>query len=336
MCNLLSRVVLTSIPSHVRFLLTGYSFRSHGKAVRAWLHVMSAVVVFLALSVCSRDALADESPDTAESSEETASSEKTELASKLANPSAPVLVINTFWDVAQNGGSAPDAHRASLTTSIQPALPIVTNRGNLIFRPLVPIEFGRPYVAGDGTVDTVVGFGNIALDSLFGKTLDCGLIIMGGLNTVFPTHSKPELRAEWTTGPEVVVGYGSKRTGNSWGAIVTHQWNFPSHERSVGGQYWYAINIVDGWQLNANPVWSYSVPTKTLRFPLGIGFAKVALLGKKKIVPMKFGAQGWLYTPPPDASGPQWAVRVVVAPIVNRPWQKQGPGTLRKARAADH
>jgi len=300
-------------------------FQPAGKAIRVLLRMLCRTLAFAALTFSSRAALADEAAKSAAES-------KTELASKLANPSAPVLVINTFWDVAQNGGSAPDAHRASLTTIIQPALPFVTHHGNLIFRPLIPIEFGQPYVAGDGTVDTVVGFGNIGLDSVFGKTLDFGLIIMGGLNTVFPTHSKPELRAEWTTGPEIVLGYGAKKTGNSWGAIVTHQWSFPSRERSVGGQYWYAVNIVNGWQLNANPIWSYSVPTNTLRFPLGIGVAKVETIGKKNQA-VKFGVQGWLYTPPPGASGPEWAVRITFAPVVKRPWQEEGPGTVRKRRA---
>jgi hypothetical protein len=53
------------------------------------------------------------------------------------------------------------------------------------------------------------------------------------------------------------------------------------------------------------------VQTKTLRFPLGLGFAKTSAFGKNN-----------------------FPVRVLVGPVVRRPWQKHGPGTLRKSRAA--
>ena len=242
-----------------------------------------------------------------------------ELASKLSNPSAPMLAINTYLDVTRHGGSAPEADRASFAITIQPALPFPTrqNKGSLIFRPGIPIQFGQPFVTASGNVDTAVSFGNITLDTLFGKTLDMGLIIMGGVNTTFPTASKPELRADWIFGPEVVIGYASKKTGNVWNAIVGYTWSFPDHAQTVVGQYAYAINVGGGWQTTAAPFWSYSRESKTLRFPLGVGIAKTGLFGK---LPVKVGAQAWLYTTPPGPSGPEWTVRFTVSPVVRRPW----------------
>ena len=149
----------------------------------------------------------------------TGSNAASDLASKLANPSAPMMAMNSFLDLKQNGGSAPGAHRASLTYSFQPALPFPTKRGNVIFRPLIPIEFGQPYLTTGGNVETTVAFGNINLDTVYGKTLDSGLMIMGGFNTTFASSSKRELAA-WAIGPEVVLGYASKKTGSIWGTIT--------------------------------------------------------------------------------------------------------------------
>ena len=290
----------------------------------------TAAGALVALTLYSSPSLADEAPSTASKPE---SSSNAELAAKLANPSAPVLSLNFFLDVAQSGGSAPDAHRAAFRITLLPVLPFETKHGNLILRPNISAEFGQPYLNSAGNVETASGFGNLTLDSLFGNTLKNGLIIMGGLNTTFPTHSDRALRAEWATGPEIVVGYASKKTGNVYAAIVNYKWSFPSDDQTVGGQYVYAVNIINGWQITANPFWTYSVETKTVLFPLGLGFAKTSALGKNNF-PIRFGAQIWAYIPPPDQSGPEWTLRVLVGPVVPRPWQKQGPGTIRKRRAA--
>jgi hypothetical protein len=254
----------------------------------------------------------------------TGSNAASDLASKLANPTAPVMAMNSFLDITQNGGSAPGAHRASFTYSFQPAFPFPTKRGNVIFRPLIPIEFGAPYVTTAGTVDTAVAFGNISLDTLYGKTLKNGLMVMGGFSTLFPTSSKSELRADWALGPEVVLGYASPKNGNVYGTITQFTWSFPTRAdgQSVGGQYFYAINLGQGWQIAAQPVWSFSRETKVLRFPLGVGFAKVAVFGKKKRQPIKLGVQLWGYAPPPDASGPEWQLRFTIAPVIPLPWKK--------------
>jgi hypothetical protein len=253
----------------------------------------------------------------------TGSDAASDLASKLANPSSPMMAMNSFLDLKQNGGSAPGAHRASFTYSFQPAFPFPTKRGNVIFRPLIPIEFGAPYLTAGGNVETAVSFGNISLDTLYGKTLKNGLMVMGGFSTLFPSGSKPELRADWALGPEVVLGYASPKNGNVYGTITQFTWSFPTRAdgQSVGGQYFYAINVGHGWQVAAQPVWTYSRETKVVRFPIGVGFAKVTAFGKKK-QPVKIGAQIWAYAPPPGGSGPEWQLRIQIAPVIPLPWKK--------------
>ena len=256
-------------------------------------------------------------------SDKTGSSGNSDLAAKLANPSAPIMALQLFMDVKQNGGSAPGAHRASFTATIQPAIPFPTKRGNVILRPLIPIEFGATYPTSAGTVGTYTGFGNISLETLYGKTLDSGLLIMGGFGVGFPSATKKEARADWGIGPAMVIGYASKKTGNVWGVLPQYQWNLPT--RPTNGtfalQYFYAINLGKGWQISAQPNISYSLESGALDVPLGIGMIKVAAFGKKKF-PIKLGAQIWGHIPPPDGSGPEWTIRFTIAPVVKLPWKK--------------
>lgn len=259
------------------------------------------------------------------SPEKGSSSGNAELASKLANPSAPMLALNFFLDLTQHSGSVPGAQQASFKITFEPTLPFPTprNKGNLFFRPAIPAEFSSPIPQTQADGSVVLGsqpaaFGNISLDTLFGKTWPFGLLFMGGANNTFPTHSKKALRAPWTFGPEIVIGFASKKTGNLWGAIVNYLWSFPEHNQTVAGQYFYNINLSPkGWALNAAPVYSYNRETKTLRFPLGLGIAKTGLIGK---TPLKLGVQVWAYTPPPGQSGPEWTVRFLITPVVRRPW----------------
>jgi hypothetical protein len=171
------------------------------------------------------------------------------------------MAMKSFLDVIYYRGDAPGAQKAAFVYSFQPAFPIATkgNKGNLIFRPLIPIEFGAPYIdTTTGTVDTAVAFGNISLDSVHGKTWSNGLMFMAGVSTLFPTSSKPELRADWAFGPEAMIGHASKKA--IAGALVAFTWSFPGAPRkqTVSGQYFWYINLAEGWQVGSGPTWSYS------------------------------------------------------------------------------
>ena len=251
------------------------------------------------------------------------SAEEDALAAELANPTAAVMAMKSFLDITNYKGSAPAADKASFTYSFQPALPFATkkNKGNLIFRPLIPVQFGQPYLNSAGGVDSAVAFGNVSLDSIFGKTFSNGLMILGGVATVFPTASKPELRADWAVGPEAMIGYAGKKF--IVGAITSFIWEFPAAPRKqiLGGQYFWWINLQDGWQIGSGPVWSYSLETKVTTFPIGLGTRKVGVWGKKK-QPVQIGAEAWLYAAQNDVLGPIWAIRITIAPVIPIPWGK--------------
>ena len=244
-----------------------------------------------------------------------------QLAKELANPNAPVMALRNLLDITTYRGSAPGAERWSFTYTFQASLPFAFEAGNLIFRPTVPVLFGQPFVDGNGSVDQAVAFGNIGLDSAFGKTFDNGLLLIGGLNVVFPTSSRSELRADWTLGPELAVGYVGNR--GLLGALTGFVWNLPATDRgqAVVGQYFYALSIAKGWQFAAQPTWNYQRATNQLTFPIGLGVQKVAVVGKRKQL-MQFGAQIWAYAAQSDVLGPIWQLRFSVAPIVPVPWEK--------------
>jgi hypothetical protein len=267
-------------------------------------------------TVCPIEKNAKVQPDVGTSNQD-------DLASKIANPSAPVMALKNFVDVTQNGGSAPGAHRATFQYTFQPALPFPTKLGNVILRPAIEVWFGQPYVDSSGNVQTAVGFGNFSLDSFWGKTLKNGLMVMGGFNTTFPSATKTELRADWAIGPEALLGYVSPKSGSMFGTIWSFTWKFPTRAQgqTVAGQYFYAVQLGKGFQFAAQPVWSYSRETKVLRLPIGVGLQRVMVLGKKKM-PFQLGVQIWGYLPPPDASGPEWTLRFTIAPVVPLPWKK--------------
>ena len=290
-------------------------------------------VAFAALMLCAGVGLAEEEAAQAPTAELILEEEEDpaadpDLGSQLANPSAPVMAIVSFLDIKQHNGSAPGAQRASFGYTFQPALPFPTKLGNVILRPKISAQFGQPYVDGAGNVQTTTQFDDITLDSLWGTTLDNGLMIMGGFSTVFQTGSNTQLRADWGIGPEMVIGYASPKNGNVYGTIVNYTWSLPTRPmaQTLAGQYFYAINLKDQWQIAAAPTWSYSLETKTVRFPLAVGFRKVAILGKKKKRPVQFGVELWAYTPPPGGSrggvvGPEWTIRIRIAPVVPLPWK---------------
>ena len=256
-----------------------------------------------------------------------------DLAKELANPNTPVMALRNFLDITTFRGSAPRAERWSFGYTFQVSLPFKFDVGNLIFRPSVPVLFGEPFVDSSGNVDQAVAFGNIGLDAAFGKTFDFGLLLIGGLSMKFPTSSKSELRGDWALGPELAVGYVGKL--GLFGALFGYVWDVPTSDQAqtLVGQYFYALGIGGGWQIAAQPTWSYRRDAKQLTFPIGLGVQKVALLGKRKQL-MQLGAQLWAYAAQSDVLGPIWQLRFSVAPVVPVPWEKS-PATPNSSSQRD-
>ena len=247
------------------------------------------------------------------------------LAAKLANPSAPILSFRSFLDTTTyRGTAAPGVAKWGFTMKTQPAFPFFVGPAAFIFRPTISLEFGSPYVDSAGNVQKWSGVGNWGLDTLYGKTLKNGLMVMGGLSTQFPSATKKEARQDWGFGPEALLGYAK---GNIvFGMLAFYTWQFKQEpglkKQTVGAQYFYGINLGNAWQLSACPNWTYDRDTRQLTFPLGLGIMKMVVFPKKQ-KPMQVGASLWAYVAQDDTLGPTWVLRVTFIPVMKIPWQKK-------------
>jgi len=247
------------------------------------------------------------------------------LAAKLSNPSAPLLSFRTFLDTTTyRGTAAPGAAKWGFSMETQPAFPVFVGPAALIFRPTIILEFGQPYVDSGGNVRKFNGIGNWQIDTLYGKTLKNGLMVMGGVQTQFPSATKKEVRQDWGFGPEALLGYAK---GNVvFGMLAAYTWQFPQDsslkKQTLGAQYFYGINLGNAWQLSACPTWSFDRDTRQLTFPLGIGIMKMVVFPKRQ-KPMQVGASLWAYVAKDDTLGPTWVLRVTCVPVATIDWQKK-------------
>ncbi|ANP76401.1 hypothetical protein AB4559_23090 [Vibrio sp. 10N.222.51.C8] len=248
-----------------------------------------------------------------------------EVAKELANPNTTLgsMSFNLDWTNYQgdlNSANSQNGYRLSF----QPVLPVpIAERTNLFIRPNIPLIFDQPYYKGDRFENSDAGLGDIGFDVAVGHTFESGMIVVGGIVGTLPTATSDELgNDQFLLGPEFALAYVQ-----SWGvigALITHQWNAGGSNDAdasiTGGQYFYTANLDDGWQIQAQPTWSYNHEASSgnkLSFPIGIGFAKTTLIGGK---PIKFGLQYWNYIESPDAFGIEHQLRLVITPVVALPW----------------
>lgn len=263
--------------------------------------------------------------------------ESAKLAKELANPNATRGQLFNNIDYVHYNGDSPNASQNGLVYSFQPSLPVPLGQGtNLFIRPLIPVYLSQATLGEDGLFTNETSFGNISADVAIGKTWKSKWMTLVGVFGSFPTATNENLRSNHTTlGPEFVVG---KVT--SWGflgVMVNHAWGVgnldpepevftisstgrSSRESVTAGQYFYTINVAEGWQIQGQPTFSYNhngTKGNKFTFPLGTGVTHVTKWGK---IPMKLNMQYWYYAASPDNFGPQHQVRLIITPIVKLPW----------------
>lgn len=192
--------------------------------------------------------------------------------------------------------------------SFQPVLPIPLGEGvNFFVRPLLPVILRQPVPSpgGSGFEDKGVDLGDISFDAAIGKTLSSGVILVGGVVGTLPTATDDALgTGQWLLGPEFLAGILGK--AGFLGVLVNHQWNVAGDDdfntSITGGQYFYTINLKDGWQIQAAPTYSYNhEATSGSRWtvPVAVGLKKTTILGGS---PWKFGVEYWHYVAQADFS----------------------------------
>jgi hypothetical protein len=298
--------------------------------------------LFLAaiFSLTSLSTFAQEKTKLEELDEETTS----EIAAQLANPNTTLSTMNFNFDYINYQGDLPDAgSQNSVVMSFQPILPIpLSETMNLFVRPNIPIYFTQPTYGTNGFENQGFNLGNISADVAVGKTFPSKTIGLIGAFGSFPTASNDALKSPYTLlGPELMVAQIFK-----WGVVgllVNHAWSVNSLDADAdsftiladdlwataaggesasitAGQYFYAVNLKNGWQILGNPTFSYNHKAEKgnkLTLPIGTGVTKVAFFGK---IPIKFNMQYWYYVESPDAFGPQHQIRFTVSPVLALPW----------------
>ncbi len=249
-----------------------------------------------------------------------------EIAAQLSNPNTTLGSMNAQFDYIAYDGDLPEAGDAeALRMVFQPSLPYpLSDTSNLFVRPAIPVIFDQDVPESTGGFDSKgVELGDISFDASYAKTLPGGYVVLGGLAGTFPTATDDALGLDqWLLGPEVALAIIRPR--GVAGILVSHQWDVAGeddYDTSItGGQYFYAINFADGWQVNSSPTFAYNHEARgddKWTLPLGIGVSRTMIFGGR---PWKFGLQYWHYVESPDTFGPDYQLRFSVSPVVKLPW----------------
>jgi hypothetical protein len=249
-----------------------------------------------------------------------------EIAAQLANPNSTLGTMNVTFDYVAYDGDLPDAsNQDAVRATFQPSLPYpLSPTTNLFVRPAIPIIINQDVPnLGGGYQSKGVDLGDISFDSLIAKSLPIGAVVGVGVVGTIPTATSDALGLDqWLLGPEAIAAVVRK-----WGVVgilVSHQWDVAGEDdfdtSITGGQYFYAINLTKGWQLNGSPIYSYNHEAKSgdeWTLPIAIGLTKTSIINNR---PWKFGVQYWHYIESPSLFGPDWQIRFTVSPVVALPW----------------
>jgi hypothetical protein len=250
-----------------------------------------------------------------------------EIAAELSNPNSTLGTMNFNIDYLVYQGDLPGASDQSATrVTFQPALPYpISETTNFFFRPAFPVIIRQDIPAGLGSYDTAeFELGDISFDASLGKSLSGGNIIIGGLAGTLPTATDDDLGLDqWLLGPQ--LGYAKMAKWGIAGLLISHQRDVAGEDdfdtKITGGQYFYAFNMGNGWQINSGPTFSYNHEARDndnkLTLPLGIGASKTVFISGR---PWKFGAQYWHYIESPDDFGLDYQIRFSISPVVALPW----------------
>jgi hypothetical protein len=249
-----------------------------------------------------------------------------EVAAALSDPNTSLGSMNFQFDYVAYKGDIPGAGNAEAQRMLfQPSLPYkLSDTTNLFVRPAIPVIFAQDVPDPRGGFSSEgVDLGDISFDASLAKSLPGGLVVVGGVTGTLPTATEDSLGLDqWLLGPEAAVAL--VRPWGVVGVLVTHQWDVAGeddYDTSItGGQYFYAFNLGEGWQINGSPTFTYNHEASggnKWTLPLAVGASKTTIIAGR---PWKFGVQYWHYVESPDAFGPDYQLRFTVSPVVKLPW----------------
>ncbi len=247
-----------------------------------------------------------------------------EIAQELSNPVgalASLILQGNYiqWDGSSSGINSQNT--SSLT--FMPTIPVPLKKGNLIFRPIIPVSAGLK-INEQGNWEKERGLGDIGLMAMYGYNFDSGIVLGAGPNFLFPTASHASLGSDqFQIGPSMVFAFIRK-----WG-VLGGLWNHYFGVDAKDGEenvnfgsfqpfYWFGVG--NCWQVGGSPSMTanYTGGVDTdFSIPLNLGVAKTIILGK---MPLKMTVQGQYFVTRPDVAGASWGVFFQITPVIKMPW----------------
>ena len=261
----------------------------------------------------------DRPDELAQSSETPGGLSADELSKELSNPNSPLASMTFKQTYTTFDGRLPGADdQSSNVTLFQPAFPFpLTDDGttNLFIRPAIPYIWEQPvFDASTNRFDDVSGFGDWGFDVAVGRTMDSGLIVVGGIQGTLPFGADRLSADQYRLGPEFLIA----RIGEKgfWGVFPAHQWDVS------GGQGDYSTTqlelflgryLPNAWTIYTDSKWFYDWEAEQATIPLNLTVRKVTRLGDLP-VKIEFGIDYFVESD--DRFGQDWAFTLNFAPVV--------------------
>ncbi len=177
-----------------------------------------------------------------------------EIAQELSNPAGTLASLILQGNYVQWGGSAPDIDNQNTSTlTFLPTIPVPLKKGNLIFRPIIPVSAGLT-LDDQGDWKKERGLGDMGLISMYGYNFKTGIVLGGGLNVLFPTATEPSIGSgQYQLGPAAV--FALIRKWGVVGGLWQHYFGLGNPEDGVDRvnlgtfQAFYWFGIGSGWQI---------------------------------------------------------------------------------------
>ncbi len=247
------------------------------------------------------------------------------LTQESSNPVGSLWMITNQFNLnliqSPRGGLFKDP-KPQFNYNFQPVLTFdLPSDLRLIARPVLPV-YNTPYAGGLHKVDYKFGLGDAEFMAMVApSSSNSGFLFGLGPTAVFPTASDKQLgNGKWQLGGALAAVYMDEK----WVAGI-----FPQQWWSVGGdpsrkevsltkaQYFLWYSPVPTWQVGMSPNvlidWTQKDADKALTLPVGLGVAKLVMLGK---LPVKIGAEADYSVIRPRDAGTEWTFKLTLTPII--------------------
>lgn len=249
------------------------------------------------------------------------------LTQESSNPVGELwMIVNQFnFNLMRSDkGKAFKDPKLQFNWDFQPVLTFDLNNDlRLIARPVIPL-YDSPYQSGRDQVKDQFGLGDAEFMAMLSPIPAGGSGFMWGVGptAVFPTATDKHLgNGKWQLGPALAALYMDEK----WVVGI-----FPQHWWSIGGdgsradvsltkaEYFLWYSFAPTWQVGMGPNviidWTQKKAEDALTLPVGLGFAKLAVLGK---LPVKFAVEAdYSVIRPRNIPGNEWTFKFSITPII--------------------